>query len=217
MTKHTQAPLAPARILVLVSGEGSNMKAIVEAARAPYWGGKVVAVGADRECAGLDWAAEQEIPTFCHPFTRGTEGVQGDRAQWDRELAELMAEYEPDLVVCAGYLKLLGSAVLERFEGRIVNTHNSLLPSFPGVRGPADAIEAGVKLAGATLFIVDPGLDTGAIVAQVAVPVEDEDDADSLLGRIKIAEQKQLVEAVGRMIREGWTINGRRVRYGVEG
>ncbi|WP_022868660.1 phosphoribosylglycinamide formyltransferase [Schaalia vaccimaxillae] len=209
MTPTLQTPIHAARVLVLVSGEGSNMRALVEAADEPAWGGSVVAVGADRACAGIDWARQRGIPVFVHPYSRGD-----DRAQWDEHLAGLMAEYQPDLIVCAGYLKLLGPAVLDSFEGRILNTHNSLLPAFPGVHGPADAIDAGVKVSGATLFFVDPGVDTGRIVAQTAVPVLDEDDADSLLNRIKVAERVQLVEAVGRLIREGWTTDGRRVRFG---
>lgn len=196
-----------ARLVILVSGEGSNMKALSEAVS--DWGATVCAVGADRECSGIEWAAEQGMPTFVLPFSKGE-----DRAAWDRALAERIASYEPTLVVCAGFLKLLGSAVLEAAPGRILNTHNSLLPAFPGINGPADAVAAGVKLAGATLFIVDQGLDTGAIIAQTAVPVEFDDTADSLLQRIKEAERVQLVESVGRMIREGWTVDGRRVKFG---
>ena len=209
MTTTRHEPLAPARILVLVSGEGTNMRALVDAAGDPAWGASIVAVGADRQCAGLGWAAERGIATFCHPYVRGA-----DRDEWDQQLAGLIAGYAPDLIICAGYLKLLGPAVLGAFDGRILNTHNSLLPAFPGIRGPADAIEAGVKVAGATLFFVDPGVDTGRIVAQTVVPVLDDDDAESLLDRIKVAERAQLVEAVGRLIREGWTVDGRRLRFG---
>lgn len=202
-------PLAPARLVVLVSGEGSNMRDLVEASTDPAWGGRVVAVGADRECAGIDWAAARDIPTFVHPLPKGA-----DRATWDRELADLIGAHRPDLVVCAGYLKLLGAAVLDAFEGRLVNTHNSLLPAFPGIHGPADAVAAGVKVAGATLFLVDAGTDTGPILAQTVVSVFDDDDADSLLARIKVAERRQLVTTVGRMLRGGWRVDGRRVRLG---
>lgn len=195
------------RILILVSGEGSNMKALVEAA--DEWDSTVVAVGADRECVGIDWAADRGIPTFVLPFTKGD-----DRSLWDETLAHTIRTFDPDLLVCAGFLKLLGPAVLETCPGRILNTHNSLLPAFPGINGPADAVVAGVKLAGATLFVVDPGIDTGQIIAQTAVPVEYDDTAETLLERIKDAERVQLVESVGRMIHEGWTTNDRRVRFG---
>jgi phosphoribosylglycinamide formyltransferase-1 len=122
-----------------------------------------------------------------------------------------VASYQPDLVVSAGFLKLVGDRFLERFGGVYVNTHNALLPSFPGIHAPRDALAYGVKVTGATLFIVDRGVDTGVIVAQVAVPVRDDDDEERLVERIKAAEQQQLVEQVGRMVREGWTIDGRKV------
>lgn len=208
MTLNANTPaLVPARILVLVSGEGSNMRDLVEASCDPQWGGTIVAVGADRECGGITWANEQSIPTFIHPLERGA-----PRSEWDRELAQLISQFVPDLIVCAGYLKLLGEAVLRAYAGRILNTHNSLLPAFPGIHAPAEAIEAGVKIAGATLFLVDAGTDTGHIVAQCAVPVMDDDTAESLLERIKESERAQLVDTLGRMIRCGWSIDGRRVR-----
>jgi phosphoribosylglycinamide formyltransferase 1 len=119
--------------------------------------------------------------------------------------------YEPDLVISAGFLKLVGSAFLAQFGGRYLNTHNALLPSFPGMHGPRDALAYGVKVAGATFFFVDDGVDTGPIVAQVAVPVEDDDTEASLTERIKVAERRQLVDYVGRLVRQGWTITGRKV------
>ncbi len=125
-----------------------------------------------------------------------------------------MAAHDPDLVVSAGFLKLCGPTFLGRFAGRYVNTHNALLPAFPGIHGPRDALAYGVRLAGATLFFVDAGVDTGPILAQVAVPVHDDDDEASLTERIKVAERAQLVECVGRLAREGWRVEGRRVAYG---
>ncbi|MDO4260164.1 MAG: phosphoribosylglycinamide formyltransferase [Actinomycetaceae bacterium] len=202
-------PIPGGRIVILVSGAGSNMVDLVRAAENPEWGGQIVAVGADRECAGIDWAKDHGLPTFIHPLNKGA-----NRDEWDRELAYIVGQYSPDLVVCAGYLKLLGSAFLERFGGRTLNTHNSLLPAFPGTHAPADAIEAGVKVAGATLFIVDAGVDTGVILAQTVVPVLDDDNADTLLDRIKEAERAQLVASVGRLLREGWTVDGRRGKIG---
>ena len=114
-------------------------------------------------------------------------------------------------MISAGFLKLCGPQFLERFEGRYINTHNTLLPAFPGIHGPRDALAHGVKVAGATLFVVDAGVDTGAIVAQVAVRVLDDDTEDSLTERIKAAEQQQLVDWIGRMAREGWTVDDRKV------
>lgn len=203
---HHVPQLAPARLVVLVSGEGSNMRALVEATTDPAWGATVVAVGADRECAGVEWAQDQGIETFVHALPRGS-----DRARWDRELTDLVSAHHPDLVVCAGFLKLLGPTFLDAFGGRTLNTHNSLLPAFPGTHAPADALAAGVKVTGATLFLVDAGTDTGAILAQTVVPVLDEDDVESLLERIKAAERTQLVDTVGAMVRGGWDVRGRRV------
>jgi phosphoribosylglycinamide formyltransferase 1 len=122
-----------------------------------------------------------------------------------------VAEYRPDLVVSAGFLKLVGPYFLAAFGDRYVNTHNSLLPAFPGIHGPRDALAYGVKVAGATLFFADAGVDTGPIIAQVAVPVLDDDDEGALTERIKEAERRQLVEQVGRLVRKGWTITGRKV------
>src|SRR5699024_3932513 len=120
--------------------------------------------------------------------------------------------FNPDLVISAGFLKLVGAQFLAEFGGRFLNTHNTLLPAFPGIHGPKDVLEYGVKLTGATLFIVDAGVDTGVIVAQVAVPVEDDDTVESLTERIKVAERAQLVDVVGRMCRGSWRVEGRRVR-----
>ena len=132
----------------------------------------------------------------------------------DGEAAVSLAEeHRPDLVVLAGFMKLTGPAFLARFGGRTVNTHPALSPSFPGMRGPQDALEYGVRITGATLFVVDAGVDTGPIVAQVAVPVEDDDDVETLHERIKTSERAMLVEWVGRMAREAYAIDGRRIRF----
>jgi len=198
------------RIVVLVSGGGSNLAALLTAREDPAYGVEVVAVGADRhDTGGVALAAARGIPTF---VTRVSDFP--DRDAWDRALTAQVAAHAPDLVVSAGFLKLCGPAFLAAFGGRYVNTHNSLLPSFAGIHGPADALAYGVKLAGATLFLVDEGVDTGVILAQVAVPVKFDDDVESLTERIKVAERAQLVDAIGRMAREGWTVAGRRARFG---
>ena len=134
------------------------------------------------------------------------------RADWDVALAATVASYAPDLVVCAGFMKLLGPAFLAEHGGKTVNTHPALSPSFPGMHGPADALAYGVKVTGCTLFVVDDGVDTGPIVDQRAVSVLDDDDVETLHERIKVEERRMLVDAVGRMARCGWTIEGRRVR-----
>ena len=200
-------PASVARLVVLVSGSGSNLQALLDATADPAYGARVVAVGADRDgIAGLDRAAKAGVPTFVerlrdHPT----------REDWDRALTAHVAEHKPDLVISAGFLKLVGPHFLTAFGDRYLNTHNTLLPAFPGIHGPRDALAYGVKITGATLFFVDAGMDTGPIVAQVAVPVLDDDDEETLTERIKEAERRQLVEQVGRLVREGWTITGRKV------
>jgi phosphoribosylglycinamide formyltransferase 1 len=196
-----------ARLVVLVSGSGSNLQALLDASADPSYGAHVVAVGADRDgIAALARAASHHVPEFVCRVSD-----YPSREAWDHTFTELVAEHKPDLVISAGFLKLVGAHFLDRFGGRYLNTHNALLPSFPGIHGPRDALAYGVKVSGATLFIVDEGVDTGAIIAQVAVPVLDDDTEQTLTERIKEAERAQLVEYVGRMAREGWTINGRKV------
>jgi phosphoribosylglycinamide formyltransferase-1 len=193
---------------VLVSGSGSNLQALLDACADPAYGAQVVGVGADRDgIAGLDRAAAAGVPAFVHKVKEYAE-----RVEWDRALTASVAEHKPDLVVSAGFLKLVGDDFLAAFGDRYINTHNALLPAFPGIHGPRDAIEYGVKVAGATLFFVDGGVDTGPIIAQVVVPVEDDDTEETLTERIKEVERRQLVEWVGRLVREGWTITGRKVR-----
>jgi phosphoribosylglycinamide formyltransferase 1 len=197
----------PARLVVLISGSGSNLQALLDACADPGYGAQVVAVGADRDgIEGLRRAEQAGVPTFVHRVKDHTE-----RSEWDAALTASVASYRPDLVVSAGFLKLVGDEFLKSFGDRYVNTHNALLPAFPGIHGPRDALAYGVKVAGATLFFVDGGVDTGPIIAQVAVPVADDDTEDTLTDRIKEVERRQLVEWVGRLVRNGWTITGRKV------
>jgi phosphoribosylglycinamide formyltransferase-1 len=204
------APDAPARLVVLVSGAGTNLQALIDACADPAYGARVVAVGADRDgIEGLARAERAGIPTFVRKL-----GQSSSREHWDLALADSVAAFEPDLVVLAGFMKLVGPTFLGAFAGRVVNTHPALCPAFPGTNGPADALAYGVKVTGATLFVVDDGVDTGPIVAQTVVPVEDDDDVTSLHERIKVAERQMLVESVGRVAREGMTLEGRQVRFG---
>jgi phosphoribosylglycinamide formyltransferase 1 len=200
----------PARLVVLISGAGTNLQALIDASAHETFGARVVAVGSDRPgVGGLGRAERAGIPVFVHCVSD-----YPDRAAWDGALTESCATFEPDLIVSAGFMKLVGGAFLERFGGRFVNTHPSLLPSFPGMHGPRDALTYGVKVTGCTVFLVDAGVDAGPVVAQAAVPVFDADDEETLHGRIKAVERGLLVDTVGRMVRDGWSVQGRKVRIG---
>jgi phosphoribosylglycinamide formyltransferase-1 len=199
---------SPARIVALVSGAGTNLQALLDACVDPAYGARVVAVGADRDgIEGLARADRAGVPTFVARVADYT-----SREHWDRALADKVGAFEPDLVVSAGFMKLLSQDFLDRFL--TLNTHPALCPAFPGMHGPRDALEHGVKVTGATLFVVDAGVDSGPIVAQVPVEVAEDDDVASLHERIKTAERTMLVDAVGRIAREGITVEGRRVRIG---
>ena len=166
-----------------------------------------MAVGADREgTLGEKRALDRGIPTFVLKVSDFA-----TREEWDAAFTAAVADHAPDLVVSAGFMKLAGASFLAAFGGRYVNTHPALLPAFPGMHGARDALDYGVKLAGCTLFVVDPGIDTGPIVAQAAVEVLDDDTEASLHERIKTAERAILVDAVGRMARKGFTVSGRKV------
>jgi phosphoribosylglycinamide formyltransferase-1 len=191
----------------LVSGTGTNLQALLAAGADPAYGAQVVAVLADRaDAAGLTHARAAGVPVVVVPPRDFP-----DREAWDKALAEAIAEYRPDLVVTAGFMRILGPAVLGRFPDRIVNTHPALLPAFPGAHGVRDALAYGVKVTGATVHLVDEGVDTGPVLAQVAVPVHDGDDVAVLHERIKAVERPLLVEVVGRMARGGWSVHGRKV------
>lgn len=200
----------PKRLVVLVSGSGTNLQAVLDACTCEGYGAQVAAVGADRDgITALDRARDARVATFTLP-------VQdfGSREDWDRALTAACERFEPDLIVLAGFMKLVGARFLGAFGGRVINTHPALLPSFPGMHGVRDALDHGVKITGCTVFLVDAGTDTGPIIAQAAVPVRDDDDVDALHERIKVAERSLLVDTVGRMVRDGWSVQGRKVRIG---
>ena len=179
-------------VVVLLSGSGTLCTALLDAIDGGEVDARVVAVVSDREDAqGLARARERGIPAVAHPLAAGA-----DRAAWDAALRDIVGAYDPDLVASAGFMKLLGPAFLDRFGGRTINTHPALLPSFPGMHGPRDALRAGVKVSGATVFVVDPGVDTGRILLQRAVDVLPDDDVESLHERIKVAERRLLIQAV---------------------
>ena len=192
---------------MLASGSGSTLQALLDASRDPAYGASVVAVGADRaDALALERGTAAGVPTFVVELRD-----HADRAAWDAALAAAVAAHEQDLVVSAGFMRILGPAFLARFGGRVVNTHPALLPAFPGAHAVRDALAYGVKLTGCTVHLVDEGVDTGPVVAQAAVPVEDGDDEDGLHERIKQVERGLLADVVGRMARDGWTVDGRKV------
>jgi phosphoribosylglycinamide formyltransferase-1 len=196
-----------ARLVVLVSGTGSNLAALLDACAEPTYGARIVAVGADREgIRALDIAAAAGVPRFVV-----APRDYADRSAWDAALGKAIDEHLPDYVICAGFMRLLGPALLDRFHGRLINTHPALLPAFPGVHGVRDALAYGVKVTGCTLHVVDAGVDTGPIIAQAPVAVEPDDDEATLHERIKTVERRLLVEWVGRIAREGITVDGRKV------
>ncbi|MDT0309608.1 phosphoribosylglycinamide formyltransferase [Streptomyces sp. DSM 44917] len=197
----------PARLVVLVSGSGTNLQALLDAAADPAYGARVVAVGADREgVEGLRRAERAGLPAFACRVTG-----HASRAAWDQALTAAVAAHDPDLVVSAGFMKILGPAFLERFGGRVVNTHPALLPSFPGAHGVRDALAYGAKVTGCTVHFVDAGVDTGPVIAQGVVEIRDEDDEKTLHERIKDVERRLLVDVVGRLARDGYRIEGRKV------
>jgi phosphoribosylglycinamide formyltransferase 1 len=205
-TYRVQIPV-PARVVVLVSGSGTLLQVLLDAAVDPDYPAQVVAVGADR--AGIEGLARAErsgVPAFT---VRLTDHV--DRAAWDAALAKTVAEFRPDLVVSAGFMKILGSGFRDAVGCPMINTHPALLPAFPGVRPVADALAYGVKVTGATVHLVDDGVDTGPVLAQQAVAVQGGDTAEALHERIKIEERRLLVSTVAALARGGATVTGREV------
>ncbi|PKW12768.1 phosphoribosylglycinamide formyltransferase-1 [Saccharopolyspora spinosa] len=207
-SQHTRfATAGPARVVVLVSGSGTLLQALLDATSSPDFPVQVVAVGADRDgIEGLARAKRAGVPTFVRRIKD-----HASRADWDRALTEACAEHEPDLVVSAGFMKLVGDDFLARFAGRYLNSHPALLPSFPGMHGVRDALEYGVRVTGCTLFVVDAGVDTGPILAQETVEVRSGDDEASLHERIKAVERRLLVETLEELALHGWTVQGRKV------
>jgi phosphoribosylglycinamide formyltransferase-1 len=199
-----------ARLVVLVSGAGTNLQALIDACADQAYGAAVAAVGADRPgIEGLARAERAGVPTFVARVTD-----HPARAAWDQALADTVAGFDPDLVISAGFMKLVGPVFLDRFGGRFINTHPTLLPAFTGMNGVRDALEYGVKVTGCTVFMVDAGTDTGPVIAQAAVGVRDDDDVATLHERVKVAERALLVDTVGAMVRGGWSVQGRKVKVG---
>jgi phosphoribosylglycinamide formyltransferase-1 len=191
------------RIAVVVSGSGTLLQALLDHA----FGFTVSAVLSDRaDATGLDRARAAGVPTAVVNLADFP-----DRAGWDDALVRAMDAFHPDIVVLAGFMRIVGDPLLRTYGGRIVNTHPALLPSFPGAHGVRDALAHGVKVTGCSVILVDAGTDTGPIIAQRAVDVLDDDDESSLHERIKVVERELLVDVVGRMARNGWQVDGRKV------
>lgn len=181
-------------VAVLISGGGSNLRALLEAAADPDYPARIVVVGADREADGLAYAEEYGIPSFSVPFTRFA-----TREAWGAELAEQLAVWQPDLIVLSGLMRLLPAELVAAYAPRIINTHPAYLPEFPGAHGVRDALAAGVPQTGASVIVVDDGVDTGPVIAQERVPVLPGDDEHSLHDRIKPVERRLLIDVVRRI------------------
>ena len=192
------------RIVVLASGAGTLLQALLDSEIRRL----IVAVGSDQQKApALARARAAGVPTFVVPMAEDREG-------WNTDLVEHLQAHEADLVVTAGFMRVLGGPVIEAFENRVINSHPALLPSFPGAHAVRDAVESGVKVTGCTIHIIDDGVDTGPIIAQCPVPVDDGDTVESLHERIKEHERTLLVDVLGRVVREGVSVRGRTVAFG---
>lgn len=186
------------RIVVLVSGSGTNLQAVIDAAQAGELAAEIVAVGSNvPECGGIERAAQAGIPTFAVPLEKGASAER--RAQWNRELCAAVTEHQPDLLVSSGFMRIVSAEFLEAVGVPYINTHPALLPSFPGAHGVRDALAHGVKVTGCTVHLVDAGVDTGTILAQAAVEVRGDDDQEALHGRIKVQERRLLIETLNRV------------------
>jgi phosphoribosylglycinamide formyltransferase-1 len=197
----------PGRLVVLASGSGTILQALLDACADPAYGAAVVAVCSDRAgIPALDRAAASGVAAAVVSYRD-----YADRDAWDEALTGAVAAHDPDLVVSAGFMRILGPRFLARFPNRIVNTHPALLPAFPGTHAVRDALDYGAKVTGVTVHVVDEGVDTGPVIAQAAVPVLAGDDEATLHERIKSVERALVVEVVGRLVRQGFDVDGRKV------
>lgn len=201
-------PSAPARLVVLASGTGTLLNSLLDAAVDDY-PARVVAVGVDRDCRATEIAAAASVPTFTVRL-----GDHPSREAWDAAITEATAAHSPDLIVSAGFMKILGPQFLSRFCGRTLNTHPALLPAFAGAHAVPEALAYGVKVTGCTVHLVDAGMDTGPILAQEPIPVLDGDTEETLHERIKVIERRLLVDVVAAIATRGVTWNGRKATIG---
>lgn len=198
--------MALPRVAVVVSGSGTLLQALLDNAQ----GYTISSVLSDRpDALGLERARTAGVPTAVVRMKDFP-----DRAAWDTGMLRAVEAFSPDLIVLAGFMRILGEPLLNRYGGKIINTHPALLPSFPGAHGVRDALAHGVKVTGCSVILVDAGTDTGPILAQRATEVLDEDTEETLHERIKVLERDLLVEVVERMATKGWSVEGRKVRLG---
>ncbi|WP_187977487.1 phosphoribosylglycinamide formyltransferase [Mycetocola sp. JXN-3] len=190
-------------LVVLISGTGSNLRALLEATREPGYPARVIAVGADRDASGLEHAAEFGIPAFTVPFRE-----YASREQWGTALLAAIGEYTPDLVVLSGLMRLVPDNVVSALSPNLINTHPAYLPEFPGAHGVRDALASGASQTGASIIVVDNGVDTGSIIVQERVPILADDTEESLHERIKPVERRLLVDTV-RRIADGLDLSAR--------
>ncbi|SPM41055.1 Folate-dependent phosphoribosylglycinamide formyltransferase PurN [Mycobacterium numidiamassiliense] len=201
-------PSAPARLVVLASGTGSLLNSLLEATVGDY-PARVVALGADRNCPAVEIASAASLPTFTVRL-----GDYPSRDAWDAAITEATLAHSPDLIVSAGFMKILGPQFLSRFCGRTLNTHPALLPAFAGAHAVPDALAYGVKVSGCTVHLVDAGMDTGPILAQEPVAVLDGDTEETLHERIKVIERRLLADVVAAIATRGVTWIGRKATLG---
>ncbi len=185
------------RIVVLVSGSGTNMEALADSCEQKEVPGDVVAVVADRDCLGLRAAEKRDIPAKLVDF-----GAFSSRDEWNEALREMVRSFTPDLVVSAGFMRLLSAAFVDAFQGRLINLHPALLPAFPGAHAVRDALAAGVRVTGSTVHFIDYEVDHGPIFLQEAVRIEPGDTEETLHERIKAVEHRLLPQAC-RLFLEG--------------
>jgi phosphoribosylglycinamide formyltransferase-1 len=178
-------------LVVLISGGGSNLRALLEASEDAEFPARVVAIGADRDADGLELGEEFGIPTFTVAYSS-----HADREAWGDELLEQIQQWQPDLVILSGLMRLLPPRVVAALSPHLINTHPAYLPEFPGAHGVRDALAAGATESGASIIVVDEGVDAGPIIAQERVPVLPDDTESSLHERIKTVERRLLVQAV---------------------
>ncbi|MDO5030158.1 MAG: phosphoribosylglycinamide formyltransferase [Corynebacterium sp.] len=202
---HNNSANQQIRIVVLASGVGSLLQSMLELLDKDKV--QIVAVGSDKDCPALERAQKLSIPTFQVSFD---EEAKKDRQGWDARVLEAVNSFSPDIVVSAGFMRILGPSFVDAYKNRIINTHPALLPSFPGAHAVPDALDYGVKVTGTTVHIVDNGVDTGPILAQQPVAVEDDDTVETLHERIKVVERRLLVDVLHSIADHGIERDGRK-------